>query len=169
MTLPDNWHRPHGAATSGPAVVFDLDGVISDATHRQPYLRQQPQDWRGFFAAGIDDPVIESGRALAGSVGQGHAVIILTARPSYMASGTVDWLERNDVRHDLLVVRPAADRRSSPEYKHDELVEMGSAGYDVQLAIDDDQEIVDMYRRQDVFALYVHSGYYVYRDAQPHP
>ena len=65
-----------------------------------------------------------------------------------MEGGTVDWLKRNDVRHDLLVVRPADDRRSSPDYKRDELVEMGSAGYDVQLAIDDDEEIVDMLSRR---------------------
>ena len=167
MTIPENWHRPPGAPTSGPAVVFDLDGVISDATHRQSYLRQEPQDWYGFFGAAVDDPVIESGRVLAASVSGGHAVVILTARPSYMASGTIQWLQRNDVRHDLLVIRPADDRRSSPDYKRDEIIEMGSAGYDVRLAIDDDGEIVDMYRRQDVFALYVHSGYYEYRDALP--
>ncbi len=169
MTVPGNGHRAPGAPTSGPAVVFDLDGVISDATHRQRYLRQEPQDWRGFFAAAVDDPVIDSGRALAGSVGRGHAVVILTARPGYMTPETVRWLEHNDVRHDLLIIRPADDRRPSPDYKRDELIEMRSAGYDVQLAIDDDGEIVDMYRDQDVFALYVHSGYYEYRDAQMPP
>ena len=166
MAVPDNWHRPSGALTSGSAVVFDLDGVISDATHRQSYLRQRPQDWRGFFAAGVDDPVIESGRALARSVEAGHVVVILTARPSYIAASTADWLDRNDVRHDLLVTRPDGDRRSSPEYKRDELIDLGSAGYDVQVAIDDDPEIVAMYRRQGVFALYVHSGYYEERDAR---
>ena len=169
MTVPENWHRPPGAPTAGPAVVFDLDGVISDATHRQSHLRQTPQDWHGFFTAAVDDSVIESGRALARSVSGGHAVVILTARPSYVADDTVGWLERNDIRYELLVVRPAGDRRSSADYKRDELIKMQSAGYDVQLAIDDDAEIVAMYRGQDVFALYVHSGYYELRDARSRP
>lgn len=164
MTTPENWTLRPDAPASGPAVVLDLDGVISDATHRQSYLRRSPQDWRGFFLASADDPVIETGRALAGSIDADHAVVILTARPSYTADATAEWLVRNEVRHDLLITRPAGDRRSSPDYKRDEIAVLEAAGFDVELAIDDDIEIVKMYRGAGVFAMYTHSGYYEHRD-----
>jgi hypothetical protein len=161
-----HWRVRPGASRSGPAVVLDLDGVISDATHRQTYLRRDPKDWRGFFTAAVDDPVIDSGRALAGSVATDHTVVILTARPAYVADDTERWLVHHAVRHDLLITRPTSDRRSSPDYKRDEIVELTRAGYDVKLAIDDDIEIVRMYREQGVFAMYVHSGYYDHRDVR---
>jgi hypothetical protein len=169
VARPEHWRLQPGAPRSGPTVVLDLDGVISDATHRQAYLRGQPPDWRGFFTAAVDDPVIDSGRALAGSIAPDHTVVILTARPAYTAVATEGWLAHHRVRHDLLITRPASDRRSSPEYKRDELVELTRAGYDVKLAIDDDIEIVRMYREQGVFAMYVHSGYYERRDGVAGP
>ena len=169
MTFPAHWRPRSAAVAGGPAVVFDLDGVISDATHRQWYLRQTPQDWRGFFEAGVDDDVIESGRALAGSVDGDHAVVILTARPGYMADGTVAWLDRHQVRYDVLIIRPPGDRRPSADYKRDEVDAMRALGFDVRLALDDDAQIIDMYRDHDVEALYVHSGYYERRDAVQSP
>lgn len=164
-TTPEHWRARAGAPRSGPVVVFDLDGVISDALHRQSLLRSDPPDWRGFFRAAAEDPVIDSGRALTQGVDDDHAVVILTARPAYVADLTLDWLDRHDVRHDLLITRPMHDRRTSPDYKRDELVELRQAGYDVSLALDDDPQIVAMYRQQGVFVLYVHSGYYERRDA----
>jgi hypothetical protein len=165
VKTPQHWRIRPGAPRPGPVVVFDLDGVIADALHRQTLLRREPPDWRGFFGAATDDPVIDSGRALARGVDADHGIVILTARPAYVADLTVEWLDRHDVPHDLLITRPEHDRRTSPDYKRDELVELEEAGYDVRLALDDDPQIVTMYRQRGVFTLYVHSGYYERRDA----
>ena len=43
----------------GPAVVFDLDGVLSDAASRQHYLEGPWRDWDAFFEACGEDPLIE--------------------------------------------------------------------------------------------------------------
>jgi hypothetical protein len=39
------------------------------------------------------------------------------------------------------------------------------SGYAVELAFDDDERIIDMYRTEGVRTLYVPSGYYAHRDA----
>ena len=42
-------------------IIFDLDGVISDAAHRQHFLEGTEKDWNGFFSACTEDPPIISG------------------------------------------------------------------------------------------------------------
>ena len=164
-TTPDNWYFGEGAAgpTGGPLVIFDLDGVISDASHRQHFLRGARKDYRGFFTAAYLDPPYETGLALTASVAENHSVAILTARPHFVVDITRRWLAANEVRHDLLILRPRHGRgRGGPsaDYKRHELKRLRSVGYEVALAIDDDERIIEMYRSEGVMALYTHSGYY---------
>ena len=159
-----NWFfRPGIRPDGGPMVILDLDGVISNATHRQFYLRGAFKDFRGFFTAATDDPPYATGLALAASIADDHTVAILTARPNYMANGTREWLEANRVRHDLLIVRPGRGRGSrglAADFKRHELSRLRAAGYEVAAAVDDDERIIEMYRSEGIFALYTHSGYY---------
>lgn len=150
--------------------MFDLDGVISDASWRQYYLRGGRRDWRGFFTAAQHDPPLQAGLGLFASVARkaqaqppGPAPVILTARPNYVAGITRRWLADHGVHADLLILRPSAGRGSygsSTDFKHYELSRLRSAGYQVVLAIDDDERNVDMFRSEGVFSLYRHSGYY---------
>ena len=158
-----NWHFRDGAPVGGPLVILDLDGIISDASHRQHFLRGDRRDYEGFFRSAALDPPYQSGLALAASIAQDHAVAILTARPNYVVDMTRTWLTANDVRHDLLILRPRHGRGShgpSADFKRHELGRLRAAGYEVAVAVDDDERIVEMYRSEGVFALYVHSGYY---------
>ena len=161
--MPDNWFFRDGAPAGGPLVILDLDGVISNATHRQHFLRGARKNWRGFFTSAGQDPPYDTGLALAASIADDHTVAILTARPNYMAADTRNWLAANEVRHDLLILRPRHGRGSggpSADFKRHEIHRLRSAGYEVTMAIDDDERIIEMYRSEGVFALYTHSGYY---------
>jgi phosphoglycolate phosphatase-like HAD superfamily hydrolase len=53
----ENWHWRVEPLGSGPAVIFDIDGVLADAAGRQHYLDWG--DWKSFFDACGDDPIIE--------------------------------------------------------------------------------------------------------------
>ena len=65
MTFPDNWRWHSAPHDGGAAVVFDIDGVLSDAAGRQHYLERGRRDWNAFFDACGDDPLItEVGRLL---------------------------------------------------------------------------------------------------------
>jgi len=61
---PEHWTWRDGPVDPGPAVVIDLDGVLSDAASRQHYLEAPRRDWRAFFDACGDDPVIEEVKVL---------------------------------------------------------------------------------------------------------
>ena len=51
-----NWHFRDGAPAGGPLVILDLDGIISDASHRQHFLRGDHRDYEGFFRSAALDP-----------------------------------------------------------------------------------------------------------------
>lgn len=59
MRAPEHWTWREGVLEGGPAVVVDIDGVLSDAASRQHYLEAPRPDWRGFFDACGDDAVID--------------------------------------------------------------------------------------------------------------
>ena len=55
-----------GPVEPSPPVIIDLDGVLTDAATRQHYIEAPRRDWRAFFDACGDDPVIEEVRVAAG-------------------------------------------------------------------------------------------------------
>ncbi len=139
-------------------VIFDIDGVLSDARPRQHHLRGGSPDWRSFFSNGIHDKPLTAGVALAKVIAV--PIVAVSARPNHVHADTVEWLEREGVPFDLVITRPEGDQRSSSEFKAAELSALQQAGYEVVLAIDDDPANVSMYRDHGVEALYIHSGYY---------
>ena len=112
-------------------MVLDLDGVISDASHRQHFLapeRSRDKDWHGFFHACVDDAVIPHGRALADAVDATAAVVILTARVHEVRDQTVAWLAANQIRHDWLILRGPGEGAPSGTWKRARLEALREAG-----------------------------------------
>ncbi len=144
----------------GPAAVFDVDGVLSDATARQHYVRRDRRDWDGFFSAAGEDPVIEATQVLVDHLDPGLVVVLLTARPTRVHEITVSWLHRHEIRWDLLIMRPDGDRRPSTDYKRDAVRALAGGGFELRLAFEDDPRNITMLRDEGVPAVYLHSGYY---------
>ena len=63
---PDNWRWREGPVDPGSAIVFDMDGVLSDATSRQHFIERPWRDWEAFFEACGDDPLIDEVARLLG-------------------------------------------------------------------------------------------------------
>jgi phosphoglycolate phosphatase-like HAD superfamily hydrolase len=161
-TLP-HWRWRGREIDGGPAVVFDVDGVLADANHRQHILFSGPgkrKNWKAFFAAAGDDAVIEEVARVTELLDPSLAVVLLTARPTTIRDTTQTWLEQHGLRWDLLVMRPEGDFRSSPDAKRMAVHELRSAGFDLRLAFDDDRRNVDMFHDEGVPCIYIHSGYY---------
>lgn len=160
MTSPPNWVRRTDAPLDRATVVFDLDGVIADASHRQRFLRGGRRDFDGFFGACVHDTVIPAGAALATAIESDHTVVILTARPDTIRSQTLDWLRAHAIRHDLLILRPPLDQRSSAEFKRDELAALRVLGCDIRTVLEDSPSNLDMLRAEAYPVIPVASGYY---------
>lgn len=162
MSEPGYWHRHPAGVDSTTAVIFDLDGVIADAEHRQHFLHMDAPDWDGFYDSAARDPVLEHGRALVNAISREHLVVVLTGRIEAVSVMSRAWLDDHGVRWDVFISRPEDDddTRHVLDYKREELIRLGSLGYRVDVAIDDNRKIVAMYREMGTPAVYVHSGYY---------
>ncbi len=161
MDVPDNWHWRAGPVEPGPAVVFDLDGVLSDAAGRQHLLQRPYRDWDAFFEACGDDPLIAEVARTAACLDRDLRIVLLTARPIRVQRQTLGWLGRNrELRWDLLMIRDYGDYGVSSEFKRRSVTELRAYGLDLRLAFEDDRRNVAMFRSEGVPCVYIHSGYY---------
>ena len=159
-TDPDNWCWRDGRVPPGPTVVFDLDGVLSDATRRQHYLEWPRRDWETFFEeCGEDELIAEVARVLE-CLDDDLRVVLLTARPIRVQHQTLGWLKRYDLRWDLLVMRDWGDYMAAPSFKRLTVHELRDYGFELRLAFEDDQRNVDMFHDEGVPCVYIHSGYH---------
>ena len=154
------WHWRAGPVPPGPAVVFDVDGVLADASGRQHYLLGMRRDWDAFFSAAGADPLIPEVARLLELLDPALAVVLLTARPASIRPDTVGWLERFGLHYDLLVMRAGGDYLRAVEFKRRETRALKAYGFELQLALEDDRRNLEMFEDEGVPCLYVHSGYY---------
>jgi hypothetical protein len=144
----------------GPAVVFDIDGVLSDAAGRQRFLEEGRRDWTAFFEACGDDPLIEEIARLLELLDSSLAVILLTGRPQRVRPQTLAWLARYHLRWDLLVMRAPRNVGSVAGFKQAVVEDLRRHGFDLRLAFEDDPANHAMYVAAGIPCVYIHSGYY---------
>jgi hypothetical protein len=155
----ENWYWRDASIEPGRAVIFDIDGVLADAAGRQHYLDWG--DWKSFFDACGDDPVIEEIERLLELLDDSLSIVLLTGRPRRVQGPTLAWLERYGLRWDLLIMREYGDYSGVDRFKRGALRDLIDHGFSIQLALDDDPKNHAMYVSEGVPCIYIHSGYYL--------
>jgi hypothetical protein len=156
----ENWLWRSEPVEPGPSVVFDMDGVLSDASRRQHFIEYPFPDWEAFFHACGDDELIAEVARLLDVIDEDHRIVLLTARPIRVQPQTLAWLERYDLRWDVLIMREYGDYMAARVFKQRTVEELRSRGHDLRLAFEDDPRNVHMFHSQGVPCIYIHSGYY---------
>lgn len=157
---PESWcwnGEPNGG---GQAVIFDIDGVLSDAAGRQHYITEGARDWHAFFEACADDPLIEEVARLLDLLADDLQIVLLTGRPVRVQEQTLEWLQRYKLRWDLLVMRDYGDYTAAREFKRATVRQLRRWGFNLCLAFEDDHRNRDMFEHEGVPCIYIHSGYY---------
>lgn len=157
---PDNWTWHTQPVDPAASVVVDIDGVLADAAGRQHYITGPYANWRDFFDACIDDPVIEEMKHLLDLLDPTLQVVLLTARPHRIHPLTEHWLRHHGIRWDLLVMRSWGDYDWARDFKQASVWQLRHFGFELKLAFEDDRRNVAMFRAEGIPCLYVHSGYY---------
>lgn len=139
-------------------VVFDLDGTLTDAGHREHFV-QRPKgqkDWESFHANGKDDPpklaIVTTYLALTSA---GHRIDIWTGRDEAYRAQTELWLGDHGISGATLRMRPTND--------HTEDFKMKAGWYDAEdnkpeLVFEDRRRVVDMWRAKGVTCCQVAPG-----------
>lgn len=140
------------------AVIFDIDGTLSDVEHRTHHL----PNWDKFFDEMGKDPLIYPVGWLADKLIQASIddedfrVIVVTARPDIYREKTEKWLER-ELRWyawiDKIYMRRHNDFRKDSIVKAEILQQIVDDGYEPFLVVDDRPEVVEMWRSYGICTL----------------
>lgn len=130
-----------------PLAVFDVDGVLADVRHRLHHVEHRPKDWNAFFDAGVDDPPLPQGVALAQESARDCEVVYVTGRPERCRQATLDWFARHDLPEGRLRMRREGDRRPARVTKPQLLGQL-ARGRVVAVVVDDDEQVCDAYERE---------------------
>lgn len=120
--------------------VVDLDGVLADVRHRLHHVVSQPKDWAAFFAAAVDDPVLDEGRAVADRLALDHDLLYLSGRPERCRSDTESWLQRHGLPQAPVWLRPDGDHRPARDLKV-QLLRRLERDRQVAVLVDDDPAV----------------------------
>ena len=135
-------------AGSTDMVVFDLDGTLADI---EPYLHflvehpDSPRDWYGFHQSVYGATPKADVLAMYSLYSMREIeVVILTSRQRDWEDVSTDWLWKWGVDYDRLIMRGMKDKRSAPEYKREELMNLMSEGFNIVHVFDDHPGVIEV-------------------------
>ena len=145
------------------AAIFDLDGTLADHSHRRNRTLEgsilPPENWTKFFL-GIPndslDPVIAD---LFFKYRESHHILICTGRPEWTRVMTTTWLQRHSlIGYHKLYMRPDNDMSQDCDLKRKMLYRIRDEGFNVHIAFEDRNQVVDMWRKEGITCLQVNEG-----------
>lgn len=138
------------------AIICDMDGTLSDPTHRRHWLEQK--NWEEFYSLCNLDPVHSHISKIIQSMHFKYQIIIVTGRPLAHAEATHSWLFENGIPWDDFACRKDGDFRQDYIVKEEILNEYILPRYNPIFALDDRKQVVDMWRRRGIPCLQVAEG-----------
>ena len=141
--------------------IIDIDGTISDLSHRLHFIKGEPKEWDKFFDAMDMDIPVPGTRFLVWALSSYYTIIYLTGRPGSHRIQTMKWLVKNEFPEGDLIMRKAGDHRPDTIvkvelYRDEVLSQRGEA----KLVIEDRKAVVEMWRALGILTLQPKDGDY---------
>lgn len=132
-------------------LVVDLDGTLCDCGHREHWARAG--EWDNFHSELSNDKPNEAVREVLyawDAMGQDHEVIAITGRNERYSLMTEEWLEKNLIPLDVVLMRPDNNFQSDSELKPALLSEWlereGLLQENVAFILEDRDKVVEAWR-----------------------
>lgn len=145
-----------------PAIWIDMDNTLSSADHREHHLQGEKKNWKAFFDEMDKDPINEWCGEIIRRFSSGFdgdpfitrtMVLICSARPDDYRKKTIDWLNKNNVIYDDLLMRRKGDYRKDSLVKEIMYEFEVKTKYDLLFCIDDRKDVIDKIRSHGVIVL----------------
>ncbi len=143
-----------------PYMICDLDGTISDCTHRLHFINTTPKNWKSFLTLSeIDPPIPTISEYVRMIHASGLRIIYLTARNHEYYDHSYRWLKKHDypcVDMQEIFMRGLKDHRADVIVKEQIYQEQMLPRFGPAIAgIDDKKSIVDMWNNSGIVGLHV--------------
>lgn len=134
-------------------IIFDIDGVLADCSHRLKYIQGEKKDYDKFYSEEelLKDQVVDQNHVIFTILEEiGESIIFVTGRNEICREATRKWLEEKAwSRPYRLLMRPENDWRPAHEVKEGLIKEY--IGFEnINFAFDDDDKINEMYAKHGV-------------------
>ena len=142
--------------------LFDIDGTLANGDHRLHHIQKTPKDWASYFAACPHDEPIPHMMMLLNhlsnvdvpSDGNTVHLLFVSGRSDEVRAETEAWLSKHMGMHTLpkidVRMRKQGDHRADDIIKIEILREIETEGYEVIMAVDDRNRVVDAWRRAGI-------------------
>ena len=141
--------------------IFDVDGTLMDIEHRRHFVTQRPKDFDAFRDPEVvmqDTPNKEIFALAKALKDAGNRIIVSTGRNKRQRATTLKQLMMNGLVFDAMYMRGDTDFRPDDELKKGFLIKMKEDGFNPVMAVDDRQQVVDMFRAEGLRVLQVDKG-----------
>lgn len=132
-------------------IVLDIDGTISDGTHRAHHLEGEKPNWEKFLEPSLvekDTPIAVAKRCIQNFVRLKYRIVFLTGRNESLRDTTTRWLLEHfdiSVGFENLLMRPAGNLLKATEYKREQVINIRQDYGPELLFIDDDKYMHKVY------------------------
>jgi hypothetical protein len=148
-------------------VICDIDGTIANIEHRRHWIANKPKNWNAFYAGMKDDKPIPEMVKVIKTLAERYQIIFVTGRPAFqnyrrLDDITQDWInthvfmEMSD--EYLLYMREEKDHRPDYVVKEEILKTHILPNWNPIIALEDRQQVVDMWRRNGILCAQVDEG-----------
>lgn len=148
-----------------PYIIFDLDGTLCNVDHRLHHIAGEKKDWDSFNAACKDDfphykiAAIYNKMCNDETSVHNFPAIFMSGREEKHRAATENWLKKNKLIPDVLLMREIGDYRSDVEVKK-ELLQKYVQDAPILFVLEDRSGVVKMWRELGLTCLQVKEGDY---------
>lgn len=137
LNMAKNVRQPLFIPSSLPtAIICDIDGTLALFTNRGPFEMEKCE------SDALSVPVA----TVLADMSVNHTIILMSGRDEKFRPQTERWLNKHDVRHTALYMRPTGDMRKDAIVKHELFDAHIKDKYNILFALDDRDQMVRMYR-----------------------
>ena len=142
------------------AILFDIDGTISNVSHRRQYVATKPRNWDAWNRSIINDKpnlqVLEVFNALKDR----FPIFFVSGRSDDYRDVTIEWFEKHGIfesDYNGLLMRKCGDHRDDAIVKG-ELADEIEKNHKIFAVFDDRKRVVDMWVKRGIFVFDVGQG-----------
>lgn len=143
-------------------IICDLDGTIADCEHRRHYIISAPKNWDAFYGGCSDDTPIKSIIRLVNLFHKdGVEIVYVSGRRASCEAATLEWLSKHGLPQGKLFIRAEGDYRQDYIVKEEILdtkILTNIHISDILFALDDRNQVVNMWRKRGIKCLQVADG-----------